>query len=162
MIRRHMKSATYVSVKAVPRIHTRITRVFKWVPTCHISSAVHFTYCGLLAFEGHSTMKMDSWTDVTCGYSFGSSYHPDVDSGTQINAHVNLIFNPKLAQCALESFDSGNFFINCRVFFPTQQRGSNRRLSRPESDALPTELRPRWLVIWQNTQKERCPTKQRA
>ena len=46
LIRRHMKSATYVSVKAFPRIDTRTTRAFKRVPTCHIGSAVHFTYCG--------------------------------------------------------------------------------------------------------------------
>ena len=42
LIRRHKKSASYVSVKAVPRIHTRMTRAFKRVPTCHIGSAVHF------------------------------------------------------------------------------------------------------------------------
>ena len=83
------------------KIHTRMTRAFKRVPTCHIGSAVHFIYCGLLAFEGHNTMKMDSWTYVTCRYSFESSCHPGVDSGNQFNAQKSCWFPVPLYQCAL-------------------------------------------------------------
>ena len=46
----------------------------------------------------------------------------------------------------LVSFDSGNFFINCSEFFQTRRRRSNRGPLRPESDALLTELRPRWQI----------------
>ena len=88
-------------VQLVYRIRTRLTRAFKPVPTCHIGSAVHFTYWGLLAFECHSTMKMDSWIYVTCGYSFESSCQPGADSGNQINAHITLMSCKSVSMCAL-------------------------------------------------------------
>ena len=95
-----MKSASYASIQAVPRIHTRTTRAFKRVPTCHIGSAVHF-HC-TVAFKGQeaTVSKMDSWTYVTCGYLFESSCLPGVDSGTQINAHVTLISSKSVSMWA--------------------------------------------------------------
>ena len=90
-----------MSVNLGPRIHTRMTRAFKRVPTCHIGSAVHF-HC-TVAFKGQeaTVSKMDSWTFVTCGYSFESSCHPGVDYGNHFNAHVSCWFHVPSYQCVL-------------------------------------------------------------